>query len=487
MTVVRQLGKQDILFVAGETDKVYHHTVGLVILDTSACPRFSFDYLKKKVIERIREVPHFRWKLHEVPMGLDLPYWVEDENFRYENHFKRIAVPSPGDREALSELVAHLYSRHLDRSKPLWEFWFIEGLEGGKYAIVQKLHHCMMDGQGASKLGELLCDFEPNAKARPVDASISGASAGALPDRWQLSTATALHLAGFPWAAYRGLADMVRPLVLKPFRRQARRSPAKPETPLTCLNGDISRERGFIFGSLSLDDIKTVRKAFDVSVNDVLLALVSTALRHYLLARDELPVLSLRTGIPISLRSDEDEEISNRVTQVSVTLATDIADPVARLRAINTECTEVKQVVRGGGKGLIELIQIMPPLMVSAMMSLTTPEQTSQMLGSNLIVSNVHGSDKPMYIAGARLETMYPMSIITPGMGINFTCVSYVDQVDVGVTIAPQLVPDPWKIIDGLDSALREYLLLAKKVARRPAKKPARRTAKKAGSGRKSR
>jgi len=486
MAAVRQLGKQDILFVAGETDTIYHHTVGLVILDTSACPRFSFDYLRKKVIERIREVPHFRWKLHEVPMGLDLPYWIEDENFHYENHFKRIAVPSPGDREALSELVAHLYSRHLDRSKPLWEFWFIEGLAGGKYAIVQKLHHCMMDGQGASKLGELLCDFAPNAKARPVDASISGARAGAVPDRWHLSTATALHLAGFPWAAYRGLADVARPLILKQFKRQADRSP-KPETPMTCLNGDISSERGFIFGSLSLDDIKTVRKAFDVSVNDVLLALVSTALRHYLLARDELPQLSLRTGIPVSLRNDDDEEISNRVTQASVTLATDIADPIARLRAISAECAEVKQVIRGGGKGFIELIQIMPPLMVSAMMSVTTPEQTAQMLGSNLIVSNVHGSDKPMYIAGARLETMYPMSIITPGMGINFTCVSYVGQVDVGVTIAPQLVTDPWTIIDGLHSALHEYLRLAKKAARGTQKKAARRPAKKAGGKRKSR
>jgi diacylglycerol O-acyltransferase / wax synthase len=488
MAAVRQLGKEDILFVAGETDTIYHHTVGLVILDTSACPRFSFDYLRKKVIERIREVPHFRWKLHEVPMGLDLPYWVEDENFRYENHFKRIAVPSPGDREALAELVAHLYSRHLDRSKPLWEFWFIEGLKGGKYAIVQKLHHCMMDGQGASKLGELLCDFEPDAKARPVDASISGARAGAVPDRWRLSTTAALHLAGFPWAAYRGMADAVRPRILEQLKRQADRSPAKPATPLTCLNGDIGSERGFIFGSLSLDDIKTVRKAFDVSVNDVLLALVSTALRHYLLARDELPQLSMRTGIPVSLRSDDDAEISNRVTQASVTLATDIADPVARLRAISADCTEVKQVVRGGGKGFIELIQIMPPLLVSAMMSVTSPEQTSKMLGSNLIVSNVHGSDKPMYIAGARLETMYPMSIITPGMGVNFTCVSYVDQVDVGVTVEPQLVPDPWTIIDGLHSALQEYLRLAKKAARpRPAKKSARRTAKKSGGRRTSR
>jgi WS/DGAT/MGAT family acyltransferase len=467
MAALRQLGKEDILFVAGETDAVYHHTAGLVILDTSDCPRFNFEYLKKKVIERIREVPHFRWKLHQVPMGLDLPYWVEDENFSYDNHFKRIALPSPGDREALSEVVAHLYSRHLDRSKPLWEFWFIEGLAGGRYAIVQKLHHCMMDGQGASKLGELLCDLEPHAKPRPLDASISGARAGAVPDRWHLSTTTALHLAGFPWAAYRGLADLVRPKLLAQFRRRSDRNPPKPGTPLTRFNGDISSERGFVFGSLSLTDIKTVRKAFDASVNDVLLALVSSALRHYLVARDELPVLSLRTGMPVSLRSDADEEISNRVTQASVTLATDVADPIARLQAISADCAQVKQMVRGGGKGFVELIQVMPPLLVSAMMAAATPGQTSQMLGSNLIVSNVHGSDKPMYIAGARLETMYPMSIITPGMGINFTCVSYVDQVDIGVTIEPRLVPDGWTIIDGMNSALHEYLALAASLAAR--------------------
>ncbi|MEZ5502383.1 MAG: wax ester/triacylglycerol synthase family O-acyltransferase [Halioglobus sp.] len=467
MATVRQLGKEDILFVAGETDTVYHHTAGLVILDTSHCPRFSFEYLRKKVIERISAVPHFRWKLHEVPMGLDLPYWVEDENFRYENHFRRIAVPAPGDRQALSEVVAYLYSRHLDRSKPLWEFWLIEGLAGGKYAILQKLHHCMMDGQGASKLGELLCDFEPRARPRPVDAAISGARAGEVPNWLRRSALATLHLAGFPGAMTRGILDMVGPRLLEPLRRGERRGRDRPETPVTCFNGAIGSDRGFVFGSLSLDDIKKVRKAFDVSVNDVLLALVSSALRHYLLTRDELPPLALRTGIPISLRTDEDAEISNRVTQVSVTLATDVADPVARLRAISEECAEAKALVHRGGKGFIELIQVMPPLMVTAMMSAATPEQTCQMLGSNLIVSNVHGSDKPMYVAGARMETMYPMSIITPGMGLNFTCVSYCAQVDVGLTIEPQLVPDPWEIIDGLSSALRDYLRLAAGTKRR--------------------
>ncbi|MEZ5570713.1 MAG: wax ester/triacylglycerol synthase family O-acyltransferase [Halioglobus sp.] len=472
MASVRQLGKEDILFVAGETSDVYHHTAGLVVLDTSNCPDFSFEYLREKVIERISDVPHFRWRLHEVPLGLDLPYWVEDEDFCYENHFKRIAVPSPGDREALSEVVAHLYSKHLDRCKPLWEFWFIEGLAGGKYAILQKLHHCMMDGQGASKLGELLCDFEPNAKPRPVGDAIRNARAGEVPDFLRMSATTALHLARFPGAMYRQLFDMVGPKLLEKLSLKQSHSRPRSDTPVSRFNGDVGPDRGFVFGSLSLTDIKSVRKAFDVSVNDVLLALVSTTLRDYLLARDELPELSLRTAIPVSLRTGDDDEISNRITQVPVTLATDLADPVARLKAINAECEEAKQLVRGGGKGFIEIIQSLPPWMVTAMMSASSPEQASQMLGSNLIVSNVRGSDRPMYVAGARLDTMFPMSIITPGIGINFTCVSYVDQVDVGVAIEPKLVPDPWLIVDGLQRALDEYLELASKPARaRPAKR----------------
>lgn len=484
MSTVRQLGKEDIMFLAGETDTVYHHIAGLVVLDTSACPEFSFDHLKEKVIERISAVPHFRWKLHEVPLGLDLPYWVEDENFRYDNHFKRIAVPSPGDREALAEVVAHLYSRHLDRSKPLWEFWLIEGLEGGKCALLQKLHHCMMDGQGASKVGELLCDFEANAEPRPVDASISDAKAGKVPDMLQLSATTALHLVRFPGAAYREMFDIARPMLLEKLRigKKGQKKP-KVETPIASFNGEVSSDRGFVFGSLSLKDIKAVKNAFDVSINDVILALVSTGLRNYLLSRGQLPELSLRTGMPVSLRSEDDDEISNHVTQVPVTLATDQEDPIARLQAISEDCEDAKQLAHSGGKGFIEFLQALPPLMVSALMATTSPEQATQMLGSNLIVSNVRGSDNPMYVAGARMETMYPMSIITSGLGINFTCVSYMEQVDVGVTIEPNLVPDPWEIIDGMAIALEDYLALAtrKKVRRKAAPK-----SRKAGAAKKA-
>jgi len=364
-------------------------------------------------------------------------------------------------------VVAYLYSKHLDRSKPLWELWVIEGLAGNKFAILQKLHHCMMDGEGASKLGELLCDLEPDAMPRPVDPAIRDAKAGAVPDWLSMSATTAYHLARFPGSMYRRAIDIVSPRLLQSLGlRRGRRKPAPP-APMTIFNGKIGGDRGFILGSLSLADLKKVRRAFDVTVNDVLLALVSTSLRNYLENLGELPEPSLRTSLPVSLRTEADDDFSNRVTQVSVTLASNLEDPVARLQTISADCEEAKQLVHEGGKGFIELIQSMPPWMVTAVMGITAPEQAAQMLGCNLIVSNVHGSDDPLYIAGARLETMYPMSIITQGMGLNFTCVSYAGNVNVGVTTAPDLVPDPWDIVEGLGAALREYVKLTRKAAGR--------------------
>ena len=494
MATVQQLKKQDVLFVAGETSNVYQHTAGLVVLDTSASPGFNFDTFRDKVTERIRMVPHFQWKLHEVPLGLDLPYWVEDQNFSFDHHIKRIAVPTPGDREALSQVVAHLYSKHLDRRKPLWEIWFIEGLADGKFAILQKLHHCLMDGQGAMKLGEILCDLSPDAEARPVDDAIAGARAGEVPGQLQLSASTALHLARFPGAAYRGIYDFFRPKILSQLGWSKQNKAEKPQVALASFNGEIGCERGFIFGSLPVADIKVVKNAFSVSVNDVILALVGTSMRNYLQAYSVLPDAPLRALMPISLRTEGDDEFSNKVTNTSVTLGTDCDDPVARLQAISAEAEQAKQQGRSGGMGLMEVMQIMPPLLVNAMLNTTSAEQAPQMIGANLVVSSVRGGSEPLYIAGARMETMYPMSIITDGMGINFTCVSYADSVDVGVTIEPDLVPEPWVIIDGLDAALQEYLVLSdkkprrkKSVARRSSgKKPSREAAAKTRSKSKS-
>ena len=469
MKKLKQLTPQEVMFIGGETANVYQHTAGLIFLDSSGRPDFCFESYRQYLEERLSHVPQFHWKLHEVPLGLDLPYWVQDESFSYDHHIKRIAVPSPGDRNALTELVSYLYARHLDRQRPLWEIWFIEGLADGNYAVFQKQHHCMMDGEGASKLFEVLSDFEPDAPPLIVDPHIEGARPGAVPEPWRMSLNAARRLSGVPVKASREIYEAVRHSVWKRLTRGGK-SQERPHAPMTSFNGDISPYRGLVYGELPLAEIKILKDHFGVTVNEVILALVGSSMRDYLLARDELPEDALRTSIAISLRTAEDDEFSNKVTIAAVTLATNIADPVERIRVIAAEAEAVKEEAHSGGnKGVMEFIQILPPVMVNALLNMTPPDKVISMAGVNLVVSSVRGSSRPMYIAGAKMTSMYPMSIITPGGGINVTCVSYAGKFEFGITIEPEKVPEPWTIIDGLHKALADYLALA------AGKKPARR------------
>jgi WS/DGAT/MGAT family acyltransferase len=192
-------------------------------------------------------------------------------------------------------------------------------------------------------------------------------------------------------------------------------------------------------------------------VNDVILAVVSGSIREYLLARDALPADSLRTSMAVSLRTDRDEEFGNRVTVASVTLATDRADPAERLRAIMQDTARAKEEAHHGGKGFMEFMQLFPPIVVNALSQITPAEQVPKLAGVNLVVSNVRGSDRPMYVGGAVAEAVYPMSIISPGGGLNVTCMSYAGQAHFGLTIEPSLVPDPWLLVEGLHRALADY------------------------------
>lgn len=483
MKKLKQLTPADVMFIGGETSSVYQHTAGLVLLDSSDRPDFSFERYRQQIEDRLDKIPQFHWRLHEVPLGLDLPYWVEDENFSYEHHIRRIAVPSPGDDRALAEVVSYLYTRHLERSRPLWEIWFIEGLAGGKFAIVQKMHHCMMDGEGASKLVEAMCDFEPDAAPRDIDPAIMNARPGEVPEHWRRALNTAIHLYGMPLRISREAIGAIRHGVSKRIRGGGKPG-KKAVTPSTSFNTDISGDRGFVFGSVSLEDIKAIKSHYGVTVNDVVLALVGGSLRDYLLRLGELPDESLRTSIAVSLRTDSDDEFSNHVTVTTVTLATDLDDPVRRLQAIAEESARAKDEAHHGGKGVMEFMQLLPPLLVNAMMNITPADQVAQLAGVNLIVSSVRGSEKPLYVAGARMTSMYPMSIISPGGGINVTCVSYAGNVDFGVTIEPSIVPDPWRIIDGLHKALGDYQALIHKNGKR-GKKPAGAGAKRRAAPRK--
>lgn len=487
MARLKQLSREDVMFVAGETERIYQHVAGLIVLDTAGCPAFDYRHFRRHCEERIALIPHFRWKLHSVPLGLDRPYWVEDEQFSYDHHIRRVALPAPGDLATLCEVAANLYARHLDHSRPLWEIWLIEGLEGGGVAYLQKFHHCMMDGEGALKMIEVMSDFEAQPRAaKRVDASIRDAHAGPVPNMQQRSTRAWQHLAQLPGDAARGMYNILRPRLLEQFVWPRRPLAERPVVPTASFNGEISSERAIGVTSLALADLMRVKKHFEVSLNDVVLALVSGAVRTYLLAHASLPEHSLRTNIPVSLRTARDDQLSNRVTTTTVTLATDIADAAQRLRAINRESTAAKAKAHAGELGMVELFQMMPPILVSTLMDSLPIEHAPQILGANLIVSNVRSSAIPLYVAGARMVKMYPVSILTAGMGINVTCVSYLDAMDFGIVVDPDLVAGYETLAPALEETLSEYLALCKPAPKRR-KQPATRKKKKTTPAQKDR
>ena len=248
-------------------------------------------------------------------------------------------------------------------------------------------------------------------------------------------------------------------------------------SPHPVFNADIGPERGYVCGSLPLDKIIRLKKHFDLSINEVVLALVGTALRSYMLRNTGLPAHSLRASMPVSLRTEGEDDFANRITNVVISLETETEDLAQRLSTIRGESEAAKKLARGsttGGKSATEIVQIMPPMLVHALVSNIQPEQTANMLGSNLAISNVKGSPLPFYLAGAEVQCVYPMSVISPGLALNITCVGYNGKLDFGLTLDPDAISDSWSLMDDLEDALGQYLDLIGKPKQRKSRSTSR-------------
>lgn len=458
MKTLRQLSPTDVLFLAAETECVYNHVGGLVLLAKNKGKAISYRQFRRYMQNRLEQVPQMSWKLQDVPLGLDLPYWVEDENFNYDRHIRRIAVPSPGDEKALVELAAYLFSRPLDHRRPLWEIWLIEGLKGGNVAVLHKLHHCLMDGQGAARLAEAMFDNSPNPKSVVLDESIASAPPVRAPQAWELRARTALKYARLPGDTTATAAELLRAKISGMLRRPKKKAASAPPVAMAAFNAELGRDRGFVYGSLPMADLKRVAAAHKVSINDVVMALIGGSLRRYLRERKSLPKESLRAMMAVSLRSSEDETMSNQVTNATVTMATNSRSPGARLKAIHRETQQAKARVKSGSKGAMEIFEMMPPALIATINALVDAQQTVQMMGANLVVSNLRGSEKPQYLAGAKVKATYPMSVLSNGITLNVTCISYNGGMNFGVILDPDLFPDPWSLIEGLRLELDEFL-----------------------------
>ncbi|MBU3751412.1 MAG: wax ester/triacylglycerol synthase family O-acyltransferase, partial [Mycobacterium sp.] len=323
-----RMSSVDAAFWFGETPAWHMHIGALAICDPGAAEDFSFEEIRRLIGERLPELPQLRYRVDETPLGLDLPWFVDDEP-DLDFHIRHIALPSPGGRAQLDELVARLWSYKLDRSKPLWEMWFIEGLERGRVALLTKIHHCLVDGVSGAGVSEIL--FDVTAQPRPPSAPPERRRTVPPPREIRL-LAGAVNLAVMtPYRLARLVDQTVRQQLVS--RGITERPPGYFAAPPTRFNAVISQQRRFSAARVPLQRVKAVKDAYGVKVNDAVLALVAGALRSYLDRSGELPDRPLIAQVPVSTRT-EATAVGNAISSMTVSLPTDVGDPAERIRAV---------------------------------------------------------------------------------------------------------------------------------------------------------
>ncbi len=477
----KQLSSLDAQFLALETDRNYGHVGSVAILDPSTAgpDGFSLERIKAMLAEREHMLPPFTRRLAEVPLGLDWPYWVRDEHFDLGYHCRELALPAPGSMEQLREQVARIYSRQLDRSRPLWELYLIHGLERGRVALMTKIHHAAVDGMSGGEILTLMYDLTPEPRApEPVEQEAEdGAASGR-----DMLVRTVTSLPGAPARLVRRAGRLlphvdVVPSVLgipgsETISRALSRVRGGPNVierpairpPKGVYDGRVSPHRVFGLTSISLSDVKRVKDHFGVKVNDVVVALVAGALREDLQAGDALPESPLVAQIPVSVRTDDERRtFGNQISVMFVPIPTHLDTPGARVRDAAEHLRAAKE--RHGAlpaKALRDVTQFIPPAL-HARAARTIVEVTPR-LGLrppyNLVISNVPGPPMDIYTAGARLEALYPLSIITDGATLNVTLMSYRDSIDIAITADRELTPDVQAIAERFGAELAELVAL---------------------------
>jgi diacylglycerol O-acyltransferase len=458
---MRRMSGMDAAFLYGETPSWHMHVSALLVCDPSTAPGgFTVERLKEVVASRLPQVPQFRWTYVEVPLGLDRPVWVEDRDFDIDFHIRRIGVPSPGGPAELGRLVGDLASYKLDRSRPLWEMWVIEGLEDGQVAILAKVHHAIVDGVSGAELATVILDVAPEAGPPPI-AVRDTLVHERVPRPAELLARGVLHQATSPLRLARFGAQAARQgLTLASHLRRPRPAPMAFQAPRTSLNAQISPHRVFAAGRVEFERARALKDAFGVKVNDVVLALCAGALRRYLDERGELPANPLIAQVPVSLRTDVDRgEVGNKVGFMFASLATDVADPEERLRAIHESTTSAKEMQQAlSAQRIMGLTDVAAPgvIGIAARMWSAAGLDRASPPAFNVIVSNVPGPPMPLYVAGAELRALYPMGPLLYGGGLNITVISYRGSLDFGFMACREAVPHPDAIAGHLEGALEE-------------------------------
>ncbi|QIK66219.1 wax ester/triacylglycerol synthase family O-acyltransferase [Nocardioides sp. HDW12B] len=443
---MKRLSGLDASFLYLETSTQLLHVCGVFVLQPDSIPGgYSFATMRAELGRRVAAVPEFRQKLRRVPLDLDHPVWVDDTDFDIDRHVHRLALPAPGGDAELAEVAGHLAGIPLDRSRPLWEMWLIEGLADGRIAVFSKMHHATVDGMSGMNLLAHLCSLEPEAPAPPELALDRHA-----PGELNLLGRAVVRTATRPLQ----LAKLVAPTVgaLSGSLGRARRGAAMaaPFTaPRTPFNGTISGHRTIAFVSLDLAKVKAVKNATGSTVNDVVLTMCGGALRRYLAGRDALPETSLLATVPVSVRDSDKVSGANQVSALFSRLGTDVEDPLERLGQLsesNRTAKDHQQAIPA--EALQEWAELAAPktfgLAVRVYSGLRLAEKHKVV--HNLVISNVPGPPVPVYFMGALIEAMYPLGPIFHGAGLNITVISSNGRIHVGIIGCAEAAPDLWDL-----------------------------------------
>ncbi|MFM7784317.1 MAG: WS/DGAT/MGAT family O-acyltransferase [Gammaproteobacteria bacterium] len=491
---MRQLGIVDAAFVNIENPTIPQHIGSLAVFDPSTAPGgfVRFKDVLRNFERRLKRLPIFRTRLVEVPLGLDRPYWVLDPNFDVEFHIRHIALPKPGDWRQLCIQTARLHSRPLDMSRPLWECYIIEGLDNipnlpeGCWAIYTKMHHSLVDGAGGQAFMSALFDLEP-VPSQDLEPTEAAPLFGDLqPSDVRLLGMTLAKLPGRIAGAIKGTATLASEI-----GSMARRI-LNDELPAAALAGPkvrfdepVGPNRVFEGRLFTLEEFKTLKNAVGVTINDISVALVSGALRKYLMAHNELPEESLLVSMPVNMRTRIGEnQDNNQIGSMQASLCTNIADPLERLQAIKKSLDDGKKWIDTPMVSVMKVPGVLPPLIAKPIWRTYVRNKLTRYMpmGQATVITNVPGPPFPVYCAGAKLVCMYPLGLINPGLGLFHAVFSHGGNVAVSITADRDQMPDPEFYRECIDAAweeLSEALLGKPGVSAAAASKPAakRRTA----------
>jgi len=479
------LSAQDQSFLVMETPSLHMHVASTQVFELGPLATedggVDFPRIKRFIASVLHRIPRYRQKLHRVPID-GSPVWVDDPEFSLDYHVRHTALPRPGSDAQLRSLSARIMAQPLDRTRPLWEIWVVEGLAEGRFALVSKIHHCMIDGASGVDISQILQSRTPERRIGTPPPFVPRPT----PGPGELFARSLGWRLGLPLRALRGLREFRREtedawgevrLRLRVLARMLTEQYGRAsESPI---NGRVGPHRTFGWVDMDLAELKLARRALGCTLNDLVLAIATGAFREYLHQRGARPEeLEFRIQAPVSVRSQEEKgRLGNRVSGWVVTLPLGLEDPRAQLAAIQETTHDLKESKQALG---VEMMMAAMGEMPTSVLSLAMQAASGTI---NSIVTNVPGPQFPLYLQGARMLAMYPQVPLLQGLGLGIALISYDGRLCWGFNADPKLVPDLDAFLAAIRASHARVLAAAREAPAPAAEPPPRKSTRARGNG----